>query len=112
MGSANETLAEDLQNVLPAGPDDIPFRRRGRGVRGGRMILLSTTSQPPPEGFFVLRLDPSSALLVNPEQPLRGRSSGRGSRSIPRTAFSESSIDDIPSHQSTVNQPRSEAEII
>ena len=71
------------------------------------MILLSTTSQPPPKGFFVLRLDPSSALLVNPEQPLRGRSSGRSSRSIPRTAFNESSIDDIPSHQ-----PRSEADII
>ena len=28
------------------------------------VILLSTTSQPAPEGFFLLRMDPSPALLV------------------------------------------------
>ena len=28
-GSVDDTLAEEYQNIHPAGPDDVPMRRRG-----------------------------------------------------------------------------------
>ena len=32
-GPFDDTLAEEYQHVNPAGPDDVPVRRRGRGGR-------------------------------------------------------------------------------
>ena len=44
-GSVDDTLAEEYQNIHPAGPDDIHMRRRGRG--GRRRGNARTSSNAP-----------------------------------------------------------------
>ena len=61
-GPVDDTLAEEDQHVNPAGPDDIPVRRRGRGGRRrGNARTSSNGPRPAPR-------EPCGKCHVRPRQ--------------------------------------------
>ena len=137
----DDTLAEEYQHVNPAGPDDVPVRRRGRGGRRRGNARTSNGPRPAPR-------EPCGKCHVRPRQGtaivtclqcnvsyhdkssctkgvlLDGNGSftcyscnpaqelhGRGRQYQRPRPVSESFLG-VPDHQSTFNQHRSDAELL